>query len=84
MWTLDRVSEFIVGTDGQTRGAILEVSTNGKLSTLRRPISCLYPLKVEPKSNLDNDMSIAEDDGSNQDRQVTTQSISPTSEASQG
>ena len=33
-WRLGRISELIVGTDGQTRGATLEVSTNGKLSTL--------------------------------------------------
>ena len=34
MWRLGRVSELIVSSDGQTRGATLEVSTNGKLSTL--------------------------------------------------
>ena len=79
MWRLGRVCELIVGSDGQTRGATLEVSTNGKLSTLRRPISRLYPLEVEPKSNLDSEMSTAEGDESNQDRQMTTQSESPTS-----
>ena len=79
MWRLGRVSELIVGSDGQTRGATLEVSTNGKLSTLRRPISRLYPLEVEPKRNLDSEMSTAEGDESNQDRQMTTQSESPTS-----
>ena len=50
MWRLGRVKELIVGSDGQTRGATLDVSTNGKQSTLRRPISCLYPLEVEPKT----------------------------------
>ena len=84
MWRLGRVSELIVGSDGQTRGATLEVSTNGKLSTLRCPISRLYPLEVEPKSNLDSEMSTAEGDESNQDRQMTTQSESPTSKASKG
>ena len=83
MWRLGRVSELIVGSNGQIRGATLEVSTNGKLSTLRRPISHLYPLEVEPKS-LDSEMSTAEGDESNQDRQMTTQSESPTSEASEG
>ena len=35
MWRLGKVNELIVGIDGQTtRGATLEVSTNGELSTL--------------------------------------------------
>ena len=34
MWRLSKVSDLIVGSDGQTRGATLEASTNGKLSTL--------------------------------------------------
>ena len=42
------------------------------------------PFEVEPRSNLDNEMSIAEGDGPKQDRQMTTQSDSPTSKASQG
>ena len=72
MWRVVRVSELIVGTDGQTRGATLEISTNGKLSTLQQPISRLYPFEVESKNNLDNEMSIAEGDGPNQNRQTTT------------
>ena len=60
MWRLGRVSELIVGADGQKRGATLEVSTNGKLSTLRRPISRLYPLEVEPKTSTDNRTSTAD------------------------
>ena len=85
MWRLGRVSELIVGTDGQTRGATLEVSINGKLvvHTSTTDLSSL-PLEVEPKSNLDNEMSVAEGDESSQDRQMATQSDSPTSKASQG
>ena len=74
MWRLGRVSELIVGTDGQTRGATLEVSTNGKLSTLCRSISRLYPLKVEPKTSTDNRTSTAGGCRANQDEQLSTQS----------
>ena len=73
-----------MGSDGQTRGATLEVNTNRKLFTLRRPISRLYSFEVEPKSNLDSEMSTVEGDGSNQDRQMTTRSDSPTCKASKG
>ena len=48
---LGRVKEAIVGSDGQIRGATLTVVTNGKQSTLRRPISCLYPLELNPKTS---------------------------------
>ena len=39
---------------------------------------------MEPKSNLDSEMSTAEGDESNQDGQMTTQSEGPTSKASEG
>ena len=51
LWRLGRVRDVIEGSDGQIRGAALTVITNGKQSTLRRPISCLYPLEVDPQSN---------------------------------
>lgn len=51
LWRLGRVKDVIEGSDGQIRGATLTVVTNGKQSTLRRPISCLYPLEVDPQSN---------------------------------
>ena len=51
MWRLGRVKEVIEGSDGQIRGTTLTVVTNGKQSTLRCPVSCLYPLEVDPQSN---------------------------------
>ena len=41
---------MITGDDGQIRGVVLNVTTNGKISMLRRPLSCLYPLEVSPRS----------------------------------
>ena len=51
LWKVGRVTDVITGHDGQIQGAVLKVSTNGKLSTLRRPTSSLYPLEVMPKPN---------------------------------
>ena len=82
MWKLGRVSELIVGTDGQTRGATLEVSTNGRLSTLRRPISRLYPLEVEPKTSSD-DKTMTDGDGPKQDEHLSTQPDNSTSKDNQ-
>ena len=45
-WKLGRVTDVIKGDDGQIRGAIIDVVTNGKPQTLRRPITRLYPLEV--------------------------------------
>ena len=45
------MTDVITGHDRQIRGTVLKVSTNGKLLTLRRPTSCLYPLEVMPESN---------------------------------
>ena len=53
LWKLGRVTSVIADDGGQIQGAVLEVTTNGRLSTLRRPISCLYPLEVTPKSKAD-------------------------------
>ena len=41
---------MITGDDGQIRGAVLDVTTNGKISMLCRRLSCLYPLEVSPRS----------------------------------
>ena len=49
LWKLGRVTKVITGDDGQIRGAVLKVTTNGRQATLRRPISCLYPLEAMPK-----------------------------------
>ena len=45
-WKLGRVTDMIKGDDGQIRGAVIDVVTNGKPQTLRRPITRLYPLEV--------------------------------------
>jgi len=52
-WKLGRVTDIIQGNDGQVRGAVIDVVTNGKLQTLQRPITRLYPLEVtsETKKN---------------------------------
>jgi len=45
-WKLGKVAEVIKCDDNQIRGAVLDVVTNGKMKTLRRPINLLYPLEV--------------------------------------
>jgi len=49
LWKLGSVKNVIEGSDGHIRGAELTVVTNGKQFTLRRPISRLYPLEVNPQ-----------------------------------
>jgi len=56
-WRLGRVVEVLESTDGQIRGAVVKVSTNGRASTLKRPITCLYPLEIAPKTGLDDNMT---------------------------
>ena len=53
LWKLGRVTDVIASNDGQVGGAVVKVMTNGKPITLRRPISCLYPLEVMPSSDTD-------------------------------
>lgn len=67
------MSDVITSSDGQIRGASLEVSTKGKLSTLRRPISCLYPLEVEPSIDLEDKTPTTEEDCANKDGEMTRQ-----------
>ena len=64
LWRLGRIKEVIIGSDGQVRGTTLTVVTNGKQSTLRRPISCLYPLELDPKTS---DVDDAPDDDKSQE-----------------
>ena len=45
-WKLRRVTDIIKGDDSQIHGAAVDVATNGKPQTLRRPITHLYPLEV--------------------------------------
>ena len=54
-WKLGKVIELMTSNDGQVRGAVIKVITNGKPTKLRRPTSCLYPLEVMPQT--DNDVS---------------------------
>jgi len=41
IWKLGRVTDIIKGDDGQVRGAVIDIVTNGKPQTLRRPITHL-------------------------------------------
>lgn len=77
MCRLARVSEVITSSDGQIRGASLKVSTNGKLSTLRRPLSCLYPLEAEPSISSEDKTSTTEEDCANKDGETITQPDRP-------
>ena len=45
-WKLGRVKELIVGTDGETRGALVQTLSGDRTSTLRRPVPKLYPLEI--------------------------------------
>jgi len=55
-WRLGRVIEVLKSSDIQIRGAVLKVSTNDRASTLKTPITCLYPLEIAPKTDLDDQM----------------------------
>ena len=47
LWRLARVGSLVTGTDGLVRGATIRVKSRGnKSSTLKRPLSCLYPLEI--------------------------------------
>ena len=43
---LGRVKSLHPGTDGCVRGAMVDVSSNGKRVTLKRPLAKLFPLEV--------------------------------------
>jgi len=45
-WRLGRVVEVLESSDGQIRGAVLKFSTNGQVSTLKKPITCFCPLEI--------------------------------------
>ena len=49
---LGKINDTMKGDDGQIRGAILDVITNGKHKTIRRPITQLYPLEVMSRSDV--------------------------------
>ena len=47
-WNLIRVERPIRGADGTVRGAVIRVpSKGGKTTTLRRPVTHLYPLEIK-------------------------------------
>lgn len=47
MWRLARIDSLIIGNDGYPRGVVLCVSaSNGRTSTLQRPLQRMYPLEV--------------------------------------
>ncbi|XP_065891666.1 uncharacterized protein [Dysidea avara] len=57
-WRLGRVSEVLKSSDDQIRGVVLKVNTNGRLSTLRRPVTCLYLLEIAPQMCSEDQMPI--------------------------
>ena len=73
MWRLGRVKEVITSSDGNVRGASIEVKTNNKLYTIRRPISHLYPLEAEPNNSSEDKRPSVNDDDFANDKQMSTQ-----------
>ena len=45
-WKLGCVKELIVGTDGETRGALVQTLSGDRTSTVRCPVQKLYPLEI--------------------------------------
>ena len=51
-WRIGRIKNLVssTGGDGQSRGAVVQVtSKGGKVTTLRRPLQLLYPLEINCK-----------------------------------
>ena len=48
-WKLGRVKRLIQSKDFKIRAAEVNVITNGKLQTLKRPVNKLYPIEFEER-----------------------------------
>ena len=49
-WNMGRIEDVIIGTDGETRGAVVSVYTGQKRSKLiRRPLQKLFPLEINER-----------------------------------
>ena len=47
-WRVGKILDLIVGSDGCTRGALVQVrSKGGKCTKLKRPVQQLYPLEIQ-------------------------------------
>ena len=47
-WRVGKILDLILGSDGCTRGALVQVrSKGGKCTKLRRPVQRLYPLEIQ-------------------------------------
>jgi len=65
-WTLGRIEKLLRSSDGEIRSAIVRINRCGeKTSTIRRPISRLYPVEFGEEQDT---VGI---DGDNQDQTVT-------------
>ena len=62
LWKLGKVTDVIKGDENQICGAVLDVVTNGKTKTLRRPITLLYPLEVMSVSKVAPKLQEGKDD----------------------
>jgi len=82
-WKLGKVIDVIKGSDGQTRGAVLDVITNGKTVTLRRPITRLYPLEVMCKSMASSSEGSSNHDDTAQDETAENSDARPVRAAAQ-
>ena len=49
-WKLGCVKKLLSGRDGTVRGATVRVTTNGKCTTLDRPLQRLYPMEIKSTS----------------------------------
>ena len=80
-WKLARVQELIDGRDGKTRGAVIKIpASDGKTTTLRRPLQLLYPLEIkckdqyEPKEQANEQSTEEQVTEQSTEEQVTVQS----------
>jgi len=55
-WSLVRIENLIRGADGLVRGATIRVPSRGKkTTTLRRPVTHLYPLEIDCSQEVEGD-----------------------------
>ena len=54
-WRLGHIQDLIIGKDGKTRGATVEIAgKNRNFTSLNRPLQLLYPLEINHSTELMN------------------------------